>query len=107
MQTFSTRRHKLKLQLVAVSSIVSQGRHTPALRKSSTPTLMIKLIGLQLVIYKSIFLDKLSKIIVKFPQNYRENLAKIDSSIHDIFSVRYWGDDTDHQCKHDMTISYE
>ena len=29
-QTFSTRRHKLKLQLVAVSSIVSQGRHTPA-----------------------------------------------------------------------------
>ena len=31
-QTFSTRRHKLKLQLVAVSSIVSPGRHTPALR---------------------------------------------------------------------------
>ena len=30
-RTFSTRRHKLKLQLVAVSSIVSQGRHTPAL----------------------------------------------------------------------------
>ena len=30
-QTFSTRRHKLKLQLVAVSSIVSQRRHTPAL----------------------------------------------------------------------------
>ena len=27
-------RHKLKLQLVAISSIVSQGRHTPALIKS-------------------------------------------------------------------------
>ena len=35
-QTFSTRWHKLKLQIVAVSSIVSQGRHTPALRCDQT-----------------------------------------------------------------------
>ena len=36
-QSFSTRRHKLKLQLVAVSSIVSQGRHRPALRELRSP----------------------------------------------------------------------
>ena len=33
-QIFLMRRHKLKLQLVAVSSNVAQGRHTPALSGS-------------------------------------------------------------------------
>ena len=67
-QTFLTRRHKLKFQLVAVSSIVSQGRHTRALMVANTKPESIAPVPLGRIVF-SIIHNSIICLIVLYGGN--------------------------------------